>query len=125
MLVTGVSLVAGIALIGVSAIMGDWWLVVLAVFGAFTAWNGLRQSRLLMRMLRAPRHTDFACPSCGEAPPAGQFWGCGRCRASFDLFATGGVCPGCGVIVFDTTCSECGVQQPVKAWSVMVAEGPL
>ena len=22
-------------------------------------------------------------------------------------------------------CSECGVQQPVKAWSVMVAEGPL
>ncbi len=125
MLVTGVSLVAGVGLIGLAAIMGDWWLMVLTVFGAIAAWNGLRQSRFLIRMLRAPRHTDLACPSCGEAPPAGQFWGCGRCRSSFDLFATGGVCPGCGAVVLDTACSECGVQQPVKAWSVTVAEGPL
>ncbi|MBP85644.1 MAG: peptidase M50 [Planctomycetaceae bacterium] len=51
MLVTGVSLVAGVGLIGLAVIIGDWWLVVLAVFVAITAWNGLQQSRVLVRML--------------------------------------------------------------------------
>ena len=118
MLVTGVSLVAGVALIGLAAIMGDWWLMVLAIFGAIAAWNGLQQSRLLIRLLRAPRHAHLACPTCGTAPPAGQFWGCSNCRATFDLFVTGGVGPKCEAMVLVTVCSECGTQQPVKAWSV-------
>lgn len=116
MLVTGVSLVAGVGLIGLGAITGNWWLVALAVFGAFAAWSGLQQARVLIRMLRAPRHAALACPSCGQPPPAGQFWGCGRCAAAFDLFATGEVCPGCGAVVLEAACMNCGAQQPLPAW---------
>jgi hypothetical protein len=117
MLVTGVSLVAGIGLVGLAALTGNWWLMVLAVFGVFAAWNGLQQARLLIRMLRAPRHAALACPSCGQSPPAGPFCGCGRCAAAFDPFATGGVCPGCGAVVLDAACMNCGGQQPLQAWS--------
>ena len=124
MLVTGVSLVVGVGLIGLAAIAGDWWLVALAVFGALAAWNGLQQSRLLLRVLRAPRYAAFACPSCGKAPPAGAFWGCGGCRTLFDVFATGGVCPKCGATVSNAICAECGAQHPPSAWSRAARDDP-
>ena len=117
MLVTGVSLVAGVGLIGLAAIAGNWWLVLLAVFAVFAAWSGFQQARLLLRILRTPKHAELACPSCGQPPPAGPVWGCGRCGTPFDVFETGGVCPGCGAVVMDATCVNCGAKEPVPTWS--------
>ena len=116
MLVTAVSLVIGVAFIGFAAVLGDWWLVVLAVFVAITAWKGLQQSKLLVKLLNSPRNTDAACPSCRQSPPAGPVGGCGRCDARFDLFATGGVCPGCDARVLNAICTECEASHSLAEW---------
>ena len=95
----------------------DMWLGVLAVFALIQCWGGLQQARALGRMAAAPRHAGLGCPNCGAAPPAGEFWICGQCRRRFDMFATKGVCPGCGMIFNGTRCLECGEEHPLYAFS--------
>ena len=95
----------------------DMWLGVLAVFALIQCWSGLQQARALGRMAAAPRHAGLGCPNCGAAPPAGEFWICGQCRRRFDMFATKGVCPGCGMIFNGTRCLECGEEHPLYAFS--------
>jgi Zn-dependent protease len=84
------------------------WLGVIAVFALFQCWSGLQQARLMARVEAAPRRAGLACPNCHQPPPAGDFWICGRCRRPFDMFATQGVCPNCGVTFDATRCLECG-----------------
>jgi|ERR1700722_167183 len=84
------------------------WLGVIGIFALIQCWSGLQQARLLARIEAAPRHAGLACPTCRKAPPAGDFWICGRCRRPFDMFATHGVCPNCGAAFDGTRCLECG-----------------
>jgi Zn-dependent protease len=93
------------------------WLGILAVFILLNCWNGLRYALRLVRMARASRHERLACPLCRKAPPAGAFWTCSGCRAIFDVFATGAVCPHCGAAFAGVRCLECGGDTPVEAWS--------
>jgi Zn-dependent protease len=92
------------------------WLGIMAVFVLLNCWGGLQQARVLARVAAAPRRAGLACPHCGNPPPVGNFWVCGRCRAGFDMFATRGVCPNCGTIFNDTRCLECGEPQPLRAF---------
>jgi Zn-dependent protease len=94
----------------------DSWYYILAVFIAFNCWGGFQHARALARAASAPRHDGFACPACGVPPPFGNFWGCGRCRTTFDTFATQGVCPNCGTQFAVTSCPECGSQRPLSEW---------
>ena len=93
------------------------WLGVLAAFALFQCWSGLQQARLLARLEAAPRRSGRACPSCRHAPPAGDFWICGRCRRPFDMFATQGICPNCGAIFNGARCLECGQVNPLQAFA--------
>lgn len=92
------------------------WLVIVAAFVLMNCWAGWRQARALGRLAAAPRRTSLACPHCKASPPAGNYWGCGRCRAAFDIFATHGVCPNCGTIFNDSTCMECGRISPLRSF---------
>jgi len=92
------------------------WIGIMALFILLNCWGGLMHARALARAANAPRHDGFACPACGVPPPFGNFWGCGRCRTTFDTFATQGVCPNCGTQFAVTSCPECGSQRPLSEW---------
>jgi Zn-dependent protease len=108
--------VLGIGVAGVGAVLlladRQWWLTLLAVFALLQSWNGLRQARLLS----GRRHEDAACPSCGAAPLAGPFWGCGHCHTRFDTFDCQATCPGCGAHFANAVCPECRAGHPLGAW---------
>jgi Zn-dependent protease len=90
------------------------WLGVIAAFALLQCWSGLQQARLMARVEAAPRRAGLACPTCHHAPPAGDFWICGRCRRRFDMFATQGICPHCGVTFDGTRCLSCGQIHPLQ-----------
>jgi Zn-dependent protease len=92
------------------------WLGVLAAFALIQCWSGLQQARMLARIEDAPRYDGLACPSCRQAPPAGNFWICGRCRRPFDMFATHGICPNCGVNFDSARCLNCGKLNSLQAF---------
>jgi Zn-dependent protease len=92
------------------------WIGILAAFILLNCWGGLQQGLRLMRISRAPRRRNLACPSCRTAPPAGAFWGCSRCRKAFDAFENRAVCPHCGTAYEVTRCLECGGDSPIRTW---------
>src|SRR5207253_4604612 len=77
---------------------------------------GWRQARVLARMLSAPRHEQFRCPSCEASPPVGELWLCANCKQRFDTFREGGVCPHCGARFAATVCPECSRRHPLAEW---------
>jgi len=110
---------AGVAaLILVALWVRSIWFGVLSVFILLNCWRGLLQARVLARIANAPRHDDFACPTCKTAPPRGAFWVCGACRKAFDTFETQAVCPQCGAVFPTTRCPECGGASPISAWII-------
>jgi len=92
------------------------WLGAVAVFLVMNCWSGLKHARELLRIAKCPRRPGFACPSCRTAPPLGAFWQCGKCAQAFDTFASGAVCPHCGIQFVRTGCLDCGEQHPISAW---------
>jgi len=92
------------------------WLVLIAVFALVQCWGGLQYARRMARIEAAPRQAGLACPSCGKAPPVGEFWVCARCRRQFDIFGNQGVCPGCGVNFNLVRCMECGQTHPIHSF---------
>jgi Zn-dependent protease len=100
-----------------STLRDDPWLIVLAVFALFQCWNGLQQARALARIEAAPPRVELACPNCKTPPPSGDFWICGHCRHPFDMFATRGVCPNCGMIFNAARCLQCGQANPLRAFN--------
>jgi len=97
------------------------WTGVVAAFILLNCWNGLRYALRLVRVARAPRREGFACPTCRNAPPAGDFWTCPRCGKTFDAFGTQAVCPYCEAAFIAMRCLECGANSPIAAWSSAVA----
>jgi Zn-dependent protease len=92
------------------------WLAIMGVFVLMNCWSGFQHARALSQLAAAPRRAGLACPRCHAAPPVGNYWVCGRCRASFDMFATRGVCPNCGTIFNATRCLDCGEPLPLQAF---------
>jgi Zn-dependent protease len=116
MIVTVIGLVTGLTLLAVSLVAREWWFSVLTGFAALCSLGGLLRARLLWRMRSARPQPGVACPACGKAPPAGDFWQCPRCRAWFNLFKGGGACPGCGARLAQTTCPDCWHHHPFEDW---------
>ena len=58
------------------------------------------------------------CPGCGEHPPMGRVWVCGRCNQQFDTFETGAVCPRCELRFDKTACFSCGEAFPIELWYI-------
>src|SRR5262249_45012048 len=82
-IVSILSLVVGVCLIIPLLVAGSYWLALIAVFIALRAWNGFQQARLLGELDKVPRHRNRACPSCGAAPFAGEFWKCPTCQTPY------------------------------------------
>ena len=100
------------------------WVGVIAVFILMNCIRGWKTARAMRQLENAPYHHDFACPVCKAAPPAGEFWICGRCRKPFDIFATQATCPHCGMQFTATNCLNCGKPSPVADWAVHLPTPP-
>jgi Zn-dependent protease len=124
MAASAIGLVGGLGLILLAVWLGDWWLVVIAVFIALQAGNGFNQARLLREQLAAPRHAAVSCPSCGAAPPQGDHWVCDRCGTRFDTIVQQAVCPQCGIQFDKAACPECKQQHPLADWYPQAAAAP-
>ncbi|HEV3344444.1 MAG TPA: site-2 protease family protein [Pirellulales bacterium] len=116
LVVSSIGLVVGALLVVVCLVSGNIWLAILSFFIASRGLVGFRQGQTLARLMRAPRHTQFACPACGMSPPAGDYWTCGRCHTRFDTFAQQGHCPGCGGESLPTQCVHCHARHPLAQW---------
>ena len=97
----------------------DWknpWIGIMAFFVFMNCRNGFKAAKVMAAIERAPRRTDYACPSCQAAPIEGAHWQCGQCATAYDPFSTYGVCPGCGVRSAETPCFFCGERHPLPAF---------
>ena len=94
----------------------DWWLGLIALWLASVCWNSFKAARSMVKQERLPRRPGFACPSCGTAPPLGEYWGCRSCGQRFDTFANGARCPHCGTEYPVTTCLDCRESAPPGEW---------
>ena len=54
--------IAGVILLAV--VTHSMWFGVISVFMLLNCWNGLKQSRALLRLAKLPRRDGFACPRC-------------------------------------------------------------
>jgi DNA-directed RNA polymerase subunit RPC12/RpoP len=103
-------------LIGVAIWAQSWWLGLMSGFVLLNCWGGLKQARVLARIAKLPRHKGFACPSCNTAPPLGEFWRCGKCGKTFDMFLSQAVCPHCQAQYSTVQCLDCGTASPIAGW---------
>src|SRR5262249_15340370 len=123
MIATVIGLVSGAGILAAAfgfALFGGypqaWWFVILAGFAVLASLAGLRHARLLFQGSGAPRPRELSCPSCRQAPPAGEFWPCRRCLKRFDVFARQGSCPRCGEQSPEVFCLNCYQRFPMAAW---------
>jgi Zn-dependent protease len=109
--------------IGVAGFIGlalwerSLWFGALAIFMLMNCWSGLQHARALLRMAKLPRRDGFSCPSCKAAPPLGEYWKCGKCVQSFDIFQTGAACPNCATQYSSIRCLDCGEQHSLQQWA--------
>jgi Zn-dependent protease len=121
--VVGLGTIGAIALwavsrIGVERVFREWlWTSLIAVFLAQRCLVGFREAQALLRLERVPRHRDFVCPACRQAPPGGPMWRCDGCGHGFDPFSTRAICPHCRTRQPTTVCAYCGAAHPVEQWS--------
>jgi Zn-dependent protease len=94
------------------------WFGIMAAFIGVRCWKGYQLAQALTRVTAAPRRHGYACPACRAAPPMGDFWGCGKCRTSFDTFMTQATCPKCATQFATTRCVACGTQSPIESWTL-------
>ena len=93
------------------------WYGVMAAYMLMNCWGGLQHALALSRFAKMPRHVGYACPACKTAPPIGDFWKCGKCGQSFDIFQTHAVCPQCATEYPATRCLDCGEVHPMSEWA--------
>jgi Zn-dependent protease len=118
MIASIIGIIGVCGLIGLAFLAHSFWIGIVAVFILLNCWRGLMVARVLARMARAPRREGFACPQCGDAPPQGLFWTCGKCRTRFDTFETAAACPQCGEQFAVTQCFGCVRSSSMKDWII-------
>ncbi|MGF6491955.1 hypothetical protein ABIE56_000108 [Luteibacter sp. 621] len=68
------------------------------------------------------REPHIHCPLCGWEPKADSRWICAPdepgagCMTRWNVFWTGGCCPGCGHLWRMTACYECNKATPLRDW---------
>jgi Zn-dependent protease len=116
----GLGILALLALVDPSS-----WTYVILIFVGLNCWVGFQQSRQLLRLEKAPRRSEFHCPTCKESPPIGKFWRCGRCGNGFDTFETQSFCPNCNAEYARTVCPYCLTGKPMAEWRTFQTPPPL
>jgi len=111
-----IGLLTGLGILVFAIVEGSLVWGIMAGLGLSFSLVGFQSARALIRMLDAPRRKEAACPSCGAAPPRGNFWACLRCWARFDVFAAAGNCPNCSAPLAMVLCPECGRGRPYMEW---------
>jgi Zn-dependent protease len=109
--------VAALAYIAIQWLGFSIWTAVMLGFIAMNCWQGFKVARSMMTVDRIPRRTGLKCPSCGAAPPVGNYWKCANCGASFDIHESGGQCPQCRQQFPEIPCLFCGKTQPRSSWT--------
>jgi hypothetical protein len=109
-------MIAGVGAVVLALIFADLWLGILAAFVVLRSIAGYQSARALAEYLSLPRHTDAACPACGQPPVAGDFWMCGNCQTRFDTFVHRGVCPNCHAEFAVASCPSCGEAHSIGEW---------
>lgn len=116
-----------IGLLGVAALIAyafysqSLWTGLIALYMLMNCWSGLQRALKLMKLDKLQRRQEYACPYCGSHPPGGPIWICDRCTGKFDPFATGALCPVCGVTHENTMCVDCKHMSPIRAWAPRTA----
>jgi len=105
------------AFLGLAVYWQDWWFGLIAFYAGSNCWNAFKAAQAVLRQEKIPRRMGLKCPSCGTAPPIGNYWGCANCRQSFDTFESGGRCPHCGTQYSSTMCLDCRHNSPVHEWT--------
>jgi Zn-dependent protease len=118
MVATAAGFVGVVGLIALALWSRSIWFGVISLFLLMNCWGGLQHARALSRIAKLPRRDGFVCPTCGSAPPLGNFWMCRQCGQAFDTFQTLGVCPSCGVRSDVTQCLDCRRSHPMHEWAV-------
>ncbi len=127
--VRSLKLATGIGFVGVGGLVlfALWvhsvWIGIIAAFILINCWSGLQQARELARRAKLPRHREYSCPACKQAPLAGAYWVCGNCGKRFDTFQSQAVCPNCAASYSATRCLDCGALAPMPEWFVSRAAG--
>jgi len=124
MVATVIGFIGVAGLIVVAVRIGSVWFGVLAVFILLNCWGGMKQSVMLLRAAKLPRHHGFSCPWCKASPPVGSFWRCAHCRIPFDTFATAATCPNCGTQFDVSRCLDCGRMYPMSEWAGQIVATP-
>jgi Zn-dependent protease len=96
----------------------SFWFAILGVFILVNCWRGLQHAKVLAQAAKLPRRDGFQCPSCQAPPPIGEWWTCGRCGKSFDIFETQSICPHCGAQFAAVRCLDCGEDRPINEWLI-------
>jgi Zn-dependent protease len=78
---------------------------------------GFRISKTMLAIDRLPKHPEFACPRCHQAPPAASVWLCPKCGQRFDAFLTRGTCPHCQSVLPAIACVNCRTAHPLEQWA--------
>lgn len=120
MIATIIGFVGVAGVVGLAILLQSIWIGIMAAFILMNCWRGWQQAKALLHLAKTPRHNEFACPSCHEPPPAGEYWVCGRCQKPFDTFTTQGSCPHCNAQYAVTRCLNCGQSHPNDQWLVAV-----
>ncbi|HUA17059.1 MAG TPA: M50 family metallopeptidase [Verrucomicrobiae bacterium] len=124
MAATVLGLIGATGFVAVAFFNRGLWLGAIAAFMLLNCWTGLKQASLMLRLSKAQRREGVSCPSCGQAPPAGDYWHCGRCGQPFDAFATDASCPFCSSRSASARCTECGAEHPAGAWAAPTLVAP-
>ncbi|MGH7194394.1 MAG: hypothetical protein ACREJM_12815, partial [Candidatus Saccharimonadales bacterium] len=120
--VSTLGLVVGLTIGALCLMSQNGSFALLALFVIWRSAAGWRLAHGLSQQLSAPRHAGYACPACGAAPPAGEYWTCAKCHHRFDTFAEAAACPGCGDTFAETQCPACHARHPLEAW---MSDAPL
>src|SRR4051812_14762465 len=78
---------------------------------------GFRISKTMLTIERLPKHPEFACPRCRQAPPVAPVWLCPKCGQRFDAFLTRGTCPHCQSALPVIACVNCRTAHPLEQWT--------
>ena len=107
---------AGLAVVAI--LLQSAWLGAICVLNFYYCFQSFRQAREMLRRNNAPRREGYLCPNCHAAPSVGDYWRCGRCRKSFDPFATQLTCPHCGTQHTRIPCLDCGNPAASSDWTL-------
>jgi hypothetical protein len=119
LIATVVGFLGVLSLVALAVFLQSYWLGLICVFILLNCWSGLQNALQLLKYERLPRHTELACPTCQESPPAGDIWVCGRCGARFDIFAARSTCPNCAALFQEIRCRNCGRDHTLPQWAAL------